>query len=396
MNSPGDPRRDRLTSTACVHAGDERRDTGGLDAPLVLSSAFALGTAEEAERAFGGELDRDVYGRWGNPTVRELEHALAEVEGVELGVATASGMAAISATLLSLCQTGDHVVAPLACYGETSRLLRERLPSLGIHTTFVSDTSPASYRDALTERTRVLWVETPANPVLAITDIRAVREVADAAGATVVVDSTFATPFCQRPASHGAHLVVHSATKALGGHGDAIGGAILGDTERVNAARRWVAQALGGVLSPFNAFLILRGLRTLALRQARACESAARLADALARHPAVARVYHPSLPDHPGHAIACRQMTAFGALLAFDLRGGLPAGRQVLDRVALVSHAVSLGDVRSLITHPASTTAVNMPPEVRKAAGIGDGLLRLSVGIEDADDLLADLTRALA
>ncbi|MBX3127485.1 MAG: aminotransferase class I/II-fold pyridoxal phosphate-dependent enzyme [Polyangiaceae bacterium] len=384
-----------LSSTLCVHAEDDSRAPGALDSPLVLSSAFHLGTAEQSAAAFLGETDAYVYGRWQNPTVAELERVVAQLEGGAGCVATASGMAAVSATLLSLCGAGAHVVAPTACYGETSRLLRERLPSLGIATTFVDDATVAAYQAALRPETRVLWVETPANPVLAITDVRAVAELGRAHGAVTVVDNTFATPYCQRPLTLGAELVVHSATKGLGGHGDAIGGCVVGSDAQLASVRRWVTQGLGGVLSPFNAWLILRGIRTLALRQERACHTAARLAQVLTEHPAVQTVRHPSLPTHPGHDVACRQMTAFGSLLAFELVGGIDAGRRVLDRVRLISHAVSLGDVRSLITHPASTTALNMPPEVRRAAGIGDGLLRLSVGIEDRADLLADLEQAL-
>jgi cystathionine beta-lyase/cystathionine gamma-synthase len=380
-----------------VHAGERPNELDALDAPLVLSSTFALGSAAEAEGAFRGENSRYVYGRWRNPTVEQLEAKVAALEAAEEACATASGMAAVSGALLAELRSGDHVVAPVSCYGETARLLRERLPALGIETTFVD--APAggeAYRAALRPTTRLLYVETPANPVLAVTDIAAVVALGREHGLVVVADNTFATPYCQQPILLGADLVLHSMTKSLGGHGDAIGGIVCGSAERIGRVREVIVKGFGGVLAPFNAFLIARGLRTLALRQAQACASARRIAAFLEAHPAVARVHYPGLASHPGHDLAVRQMRAFGSLVAFDLGDGIEAARRVLDRVELIAHAVSLGDVRSLLTHPATTTAASMPAEQRNAAGIGDGLLRLSVGIEDAEDLLEDLGQALA
>lgn len=361
----------------------------------MLSSAFALGTADEAAGAFRGDNERYVYGRWGNPSVEQLEAKVAALEGADEAVATASGMAAITGALLSLLCAGDHVVAPLACYGETSRLLRERLPELGIEASFVDATEVEAYRAALRPATRVLYLETPANPTLSITDIAAVTALARERGLAVIADNTFATPWAQSPLALGVDLVLHSMTKALGGHGDAIGGVVAGSKERVARVRDLVVKGFGGVLAPFNAFLVTRGIRTLALRQAQACASAACIAAHLEAHAGVSRVWYPGLESHPGHELALRQMRAFGSLVAFELPS-LEAGRRVLDRVRLISHAVSLGDVRSLITHPASTTASTMPPALRRQAGIADGLLRLSVGIEDPEDLLEDLDQALA
>ncbi len=386
----------RGLSTLSVHAGERRDASGALEAPLVLSNAFAFESADQAAAAFRGEIDRPIYGRWGNPSVDELERKVAVLEGAEAAVATGSGMAAVSGALLSLLKAGDHVVAPLACYGETARLLRQHLPAFGIETTFVDATDLDAWRSACRSETRVLYAETPANPNLAITDLAAVRALAAECDAHVIVDNTFATPFAQTPLALGADLVVHSLTKALGGHGDAIGGIVAGSVARVKVVRELAVKGFGSVLAPFNAFLIARGLRTFALRQERACASAARIAAWLAEHPAVARVAYPGLSSHPGHDIAARQMQAFGSLVAFELGSGISAGRALLDRVQLVSHAVSLGDVRSLVTHPASTTAANVPPDVRRAAGISDGLIRLSVGIEDAEDLIADLEQALS
>lgn len=361
----------------------------------MLSSAFVFGSADEAAAAFRGEADAYIYGRWGNPSVEELEAKVAALEGAEAGVATASGMAAVTGALLSRVASGDHVVAPLAFYGESARLMRERLPRFGIETTFVDATSVEAYVAALRPTTRLAYAETPANPTLGITDLEALSAALRPRGIPLVVDNTFATPYCQNPLRLGADLVVHSMTKALGGHGDAIGGVVVGSREMTEPVRDLVVKGLGGVLAPFNAFLIARGIRTLALRQERACASASILAQRLSEHRAVARVHYPGLATHPGHDVARRQMRAFGSLLSFELTGGLAAGKRVLDEVRVVSHAVSLGDVRSLVTHPASTTASTMPADLRARAGIGDGLVRVSVGIEDVEDLWADLASAL-
>ncbi|MEZ4373377.1 MAG: aminotransferase class I/II-fold pyridoxal phosphate-dependent enzyme [Polyangiaceae bacterium] len=387
--------------TRAVHAGeaiDEQQaltQARALEPPLVLSSAYNLGTADDAAGAFRGENELYIYGRWRNPGVESLERKLANLESAEAAVATASGMAAVTGALLSRLVAGDHVVAPWSCYGETSRLLREHLPKLGITTSFVDGSSVEAYRTALTPQTRVVYAETPSNPVMKICDLEALAKLSHEHGAELICDNTFATPVHQRPIELGADLVLHSMTKALCGHGDAIGGVICGSKQRVHAASELVVKGFGGVLAPFNAFLISRGVRTLALRQRQASESALELAGWLSEQPAVAQVHYPGLGSHPGHEIAARQMQGFGALLSFELRGGLEAGKRVLEGVELIEHAVSLGDVRSLITHPASTTASTMPVETRRRADIGDGLLRLSVGIEAAADLRRDLERAL-
>jgi methionine-gamma-lyase len=389
-------------ATLCVHAGDHPdATTQALDVPIVLSSAFGFTGAQEAADAFQGKNDAYIYGRWANPTVEALEEKLAALEGAQDACATSSGMAAVSGTLLALCGQGDHVVAPRSMYAESARLLRERLPRFGIETTFVDATTPGAYETALRPSTRVLYIETPANPNLAVADIGAVVALAQARGLSTVADNTFATPFAQTPRALGVDLVVHSMTKGLGGHGDAIGGCVCGDRQRVARVRDLVVKGFGGVISPFTAFLVSRGLRTFALRQRQQCASAATLAARLSTHPSVAVVHHPSLRGHPGHALATRQMHAYGALLSFELRPGpggeptLDAGRRVLEGVRTITHAVSLGDVRSLLVHPASTTHSTMPPADRAAANISDGLLRLSVGIEGTDDLWRDLASAL-
>jgi cystathionine beta-lyase/cystathionine gamma-synthase len=283
-------------------------------------------------------------------------------------------------------------------YAETARLLRERLPRLGITTTFVEARDAAAYAAAIRPETRLLYIESPSNPILGISDVETLVGLAKARGLMTIADNTFATPFAQTPHTIGVDLVIHSMTKALGGHGDAIGGAVCGRRTDIARVADTVVKGLGGVLSPFNAFLVARGLRTFALRQRQACESAAALAARLDAHASslgVKRVHHPSLPSHPGHALAQRQMHAFGSLLAFEVRS-LERGRHTLDSVRLLTHAVSLGDVRSLLVHPASTTHSTMPPEARALADVTDGLLRMSVGVEPLEDLWADLTQALA
>ena len=391
-------RRADALATVCVHAGDTH-ETGALDAPIVMSSAFAFPNAEHAARAFRGEEEAWIYGRWGNPTVQALEQKLAALEGAEAACATASGMAAIAGVLLASCVAGDHVVAPRAIYAETARLLRERLPKLGITTTFV-DGTPEAYAAAITPRTRLLYVETPANPTLAVVDVAAIVALGRAHSALVLVDGTFATPFAQSPLALGADVVVHSLTKGIGGHGDVIGGAVIGARALVDETRDVIVKGFGGVLSPTSAWLVSRGMLTFAVRQERACATAAVLAAHLARHPAVAVVHHPSLATHPGHDLATRQMHAYGALLSFELRSSASAdplarGRRVLEALRVATHAVSLGDVRTLVVHPASTTHSTMDAEARRLAGIGDGLLRVSCGLEGAADLLADFDAAL-
>jgi methionine-gamma-lyase len=385
-------------STLSVHAGDDEQGRAGpLDPPIVLSSAFGFRSADEAAGAFSGENDAYIYGRWGNPNVEALERKLAALEGAEAAAVTASGMAAISGTILSVCASGHHIVAPRSMYAESARLFRERLPRLGIATTFVDARSTEEYARAIRPETRVLYIESPSNPVLAVTDITAVVRLAREKNFVTIADNTFATPFAQTPLGLGVDLVVHSMTKALGGHGDAIAGAVCGRHALVDVAREAIVKGFGGVLAPFNAFLVDRGMRTFALRQAQACASAAVLAQRLAEHPRVQRVHHPSLAAHPGHALACRQMHAFGSLLSFELAGpnALEAGKRVLESVRVMTHAVSLGDVRSLIVHPASTTHSTMPPDARKLADVTDGLLRVSTGIEGVEDLWSDLERAL-
>ena len=389
-------------ATVCVHAGDHPdAATRALDVPLVLSASFGFASAAEAADAFSGRSDAYIYGRLANPTVEALEAKLSALEGTEDACATASGMAAVTGAVLAFCGQGDHVVAPRSMYAESARLLGERLPRLGIETTFVDATDASAYARALRPRTRLLYIETPANPNLALTDIASVVALARDRQLATIADNTFATPFAQTPHALGVDVIVHSMTKALGGHGDAIGGCACGRTSDVARIRDVMVKTFGGVISPFNAYMVARGLRTFALRQRQQCASAATLAERLARRDDVTAVHHPSLGAHPGHDLALRQMHAFGSLLSFELRAGaggsaIDRGRRALDGVRTITHAVSLGDVRTLLVHPASTTHSTMPADARAAANISDGLLRLSVGLESVDDLWTDLERALS
>ncbi len=400
--------REVALATICVHAGEPEtaRDHHGayraLATPIVLASAFSFDDAEHAAGAFQNENDAYIYGRWGNPTVEALEAKVAALENARAACATASGMAAVSGALLSICEAGSHVVAPRSMYGESARLLRERLPKLGITTTFVDDPSPESYARAATPQTRVFYIESPSNPILAVADVAGIASAARAHGALSIADNTFATPFCQTPLDLGVDLVVHSMTKSLGGHGDAIGGAVCGKDEAlVFRARDTIVKGFGGVMSPLTAYLVARGITTFALRQRRACSTAAHLAKILSAHPSISKVHHPSLD--PARA---KHMHAFGSLLAFELAesptspnkntSALDRARRVLENVKLITHAVSLGDARSLITQPATTTHSTMPTPDRLRANITDGLLRLSVGLESPVDLERDLVAALS
>ncbi len=381
--------------TTAVHAGQPAE---GFDvAPaLHLSSTFHFPSAAEAARAYQAE-DRPIYTRWGNPTSAVLEAKVAALEGGQAALATASGMAAISTALLTLLKPGDHLVAAHSLYGGTHLLVTEDLPRLGIETTLVEATDPQAFADAIRPNTRALYLESPGNPTLALTDLHAVAEIARAQRLKTLIDNTFATPFNQRPLEWGIDIAVHSATKYLGGHGDALGGVIVADAEFIEVARRGPLRRFGGAISPFNAWLIARGAQTLPLRMQWHNGSALRIAGFLAGRSEVAWVRYPWHESHPQQELAKRQMgSGGGGVLVFELRGGTKAGAQMLDRVRLCLRTASLGDTRTLMTHPASTTHHRLAPDARRAAGISDGLMRLSVGLEDPEDLIADLDAALA
>lgn len=386
--------------TDAVHAG-ERPDptTGAVDPPIVQATTFTHPSAAESARVVEalqtGERDGYLYTRWGNPTIRALEEKLAALEGGEAALATASGMAAISTAILSVVSAGDHVVAARQLYSATYHLLAKVLPRFGVETTFVDPTDLKDFERALRPNTKLIYIETPSNPLLEITDIAGVVKLAEGAGSLTMIDNTFATPYNQRPIELGIDVVLHATTKYLSGHGDAMGGGVIGRREFIDRALTGMHRDLGGVIGPLGAWLTLRGIRTLGLRMARHNDNALAVARFLRDHPRVERVYYPGLEDHPGHGLARRQMKGFGGVLSFEVRGGYEAGERLINSVKLCTRAVSLGDVRTLITHPASTTHYIVPREERSATGISDGLVRLAVGIEDADDLIADLDEAL-
>jgi methionine-gamma-lyase len=364
--------------------------------PLHMTSAFRFESADHGAGIFAGNVAGHAYSRISNPGGALLEEHLALIEGGEAAAATASGMAAIAAVALSLLGPGDNLVAGQALYGGTYALFNRHLAELGIEARFISPTSHADQVAARIDgRTRLVYLETPANPTLAVGDIAAWASAAHQHGALLAVDNTFATPVLQNPLALGADLVVHSATKYLGGHADAIGGAVIGSHSLLTHIRERYLNHFGPCISPFNAWLIARGIKTLALRMERHSANALALARQLVRHPAVERVHYPGLPDHPAHELAARQMRGFGGMLAFDLRDGQAAGKALMNHVRLCTLAVSLGDCNTLIQHPASMTHATYAPEARRAAGIGDGLVRISVGIEDVTDIVADIEMAL-
>jgi methionine gamma-lyase len=392
--------------TQAIHAGESPDPlTGAVVPPIHQSTTFAFRTADEAAAAFErytepallfqGQQDPYVYTRWGNPTVTALERKIAALEGGEAALATASGMAAIASAVLTAVTPGQHIISARAIYSGTYELFSRKLPPLGIQVSFVDATEPANIRAALQPHTRLIYIETPGNPLLDITDIAAVADIAHRAGVMTMIDNTFATPVNQRPLELGIDVAVHSATKYLCGHGDAIAGAVVGPADLIHRARTGMLRDFGGIISPFNAWLTLRGVMTLPLRMERHNANALALARWLEEHPRVRLVRYPGLESDPGHAVARRQMTGFGGMIAFELEGGIEAGRRLMDRVRLCTLAVSLGDVRTLICHPASTTHSYIPAEARKAAGITDGFVRFSVGLEDPEDIMADLEQAL-
>ena len=387
-------------ATQAIHAGEARTSstekTGiPLLPPIYQNSTFRFATAAECAEAFRDEESGYVYTRWGNPTQEVLEQKLAVLEAGEAALATASGMGAVSTALLTALADGGHVVAMSNLYSATFQILNEDLRRFGIETTFVDATDTAQIERAIRTDTKVLYLESPTNPLLKLVDLRASAEIAKAHGLTSIIDNTFATPCGQQPITFGIDVVVHSMTKYMSGSGAVIAGAIIGQKEFVVRAKEGALRNFGAVISPFNAWLTLQGLTTLPLRFARHSENATRVAAFLEAHPAVAWVRHPSLTSHPQHELAKRQMDAFGGMITLELKGGRAAGEHLVDHLQLCSLAVSLGDVRTLICHPASTTHSHVPAEIRRRTGITDGLVRISIGLEDAEDIIADLGQAL-
>jgi methionine-gamma-lyase len=384
-------------ATQAVHAGEAPCPaTGALDTPIYQSTTFVSPNADDMAAVYGEEKFGYMYTRYGNPTIRALELKMSALEAGEAALATASGMAAISSAILGYVQCGDHVVAARSLYGAAYDFLAQKLPRFGASTTFVESTKAAEFEKCIQPNTRLIYFETPSNPVLDIIDITALAEVARSHSLPLMIDNTFASPALQQPIASGVTVVVHSATKYLCGHGDALGGVIVGPKSYIAALNKDIVRDFGGVISPFNAWLILRGIHTLSLRVLAQCANAQQIAEFLHSHPKVERVNYPGLPSHGGHAIAKRQMRAFGAMISFEAKGGYEAGKKVMDRVKLFARAASLGDTRSLIVHSASTSHHAVPRAQRLAIGVTDGLVRLSIGVEAAEDLLEDLDHALA
>ncbi|WP_339914216.1 methionine gamma-lyase [uncultured Brevundimonas sp.] len=385
-------------ATRAIHFGyDPLDEQGALTPPLHLSSTFAFETAEAGGEMFAGTREGHFYSRISNPTTDLLERRLAILEGAEAGVATASGMGAITAVLWTFLSPGDELVTDTTLYGCTFSFLRHGLARFGITVTHVDMTDLQAVAAAVSARTRIVYFETPANPNMQLVDIAAVSAIARAAGARTVVDNTYATPVLTRPIELGADIVVHSATKYLGGHGDLVGGLAAGRTDDMTQVRLvGVKDMTGAVMSPFNAFLVLRGLKTLQVRLQRHCGSARTLAAWLEAHPAVAAVHYPGLESFPQHTLACRQMSDFGGMIALELHGGMAAGVRMMNRLKMIRRAVSLGDAETLVQHPASMTHSTYTPEERLLHKISDGLVRLSVGLEEEEDIIADLAQALS
>jgi len=381
--------------TLAIRAGHRRTAEGEHSEPLFLTSSYVFASAREAAARFAGSEPGNIYSRFTNPTVRTFEERLAALEGGERCVAFASGMAAILATCMALLRSGDHIVASRGLFGTTVVLLGQMLPRFGIETTFVPQAGLEAWRDAVTPRTRLLFLETPSNPLGEVSDIAALAELAHRHDAWLAVDNCFCTPALQRPLDLGADLVVHSATKYLDGQGRCVGGAVVGSETLVGKEVFAFLRTAGPTMSPFNAWVFLKGLETLSLRMRAHSANARAVAEWLSAHPAVARVYYPGLPSHPQHGLASRQQSGHGGIVSFDVRGGREAAWQVVDATRLISITANLGDAKTTITHPASTTHGRMTQDERAAAGIGEGLLRLAVGLEDVLDLEADLARGL-
>ena len=384
-------------ATRAIHHGyDPQENQGALTPPVYVTSTFSFDSAEAGGEMFAGERSGHFYSRISNPTCDLLEQRMADLEGAKAGLATASGMGAISSVFWSLISAGDEVIIDKTLYGCTFAFLSHGLARFNVTVHAVDMTDPANLQAAINERTKVVYFETPANPNNRLVDIAAISEIAHRTGAKVVVDNTYATPVVTRPIEHGADIVLHSATKYLGGHGDLIAGIVVGSAEDIAQIRLvGVKDMTGAVMSPLTAMLVMRGLKTLELRVGRHCESALRVAQMLEAHPAVKKVYYPGLESFDQAPLARRQMANFGGMIPFEVIGGKQAGIAMMNRLSMIQRAVSLGDAESLIQPPASMTHSTYTPEERAKHGIDEGLVRLSVGLEDAGDILDDLTQAL-
>ncbi|MBB1488863.1 methionine gamma-lyase [Oceanospirillum sediminis] len=387
-------------STRAIHYGyDSSSANGSLTPPIYMTSTFAFDSVEQGGERFAGEAEGPIYSRLGNPTQSVLETRLADLEEGEAALAMASGMGAISATFWTLLKAGDHVVADKTLYGCTFAFLEHGLKKFGVDVSYVDCCDLSAVKNALTDQTRIVYFESPVNPTLRVMDIAAISQLVHnySNDIKVIVDNTYCTPALQRPLTLGADLVVHSATKYLGGHGDLIAGAVVGDEETVTRIRlEGLKDMTGAVISPMTAFLIQRGLKTLELRMERHSQSALAIARWLAEQPEIEQVYYPGLESSPFYQLAQQQMTLPGGMIAFELKGGLEKGKQFMNNLKMIKRAVSLGDAETLCQHPASMTHSTYTPEERMAHDISEGLVRISVGLEDVKDIQADLSQALS
>ena len=383
--------------TTAIHAGTLKNLYGTLAMPIYQTSTFIFDSAEQGGRRFALEEAGYIYTRLGNPTTTVLENKIAALEEGEAGIAMSSGMGAISSTLWTVLKAGDHVVTDKTLYGCTFALMNHGLTRFGVEVTFVDTSNLEEVKNAMKKNTRVVYLETPANPNLKIVDLEALSKIAHTNPNTlVIVDNTFATPYMQKPLKLGVDIVVHSATKYLNGHGDVIAGLVVTRQELADQIRFvGLKDMTGAVLGPQEAYYIIRGLKTFEIRMERHCKNARTIVDFLNKHPKVEKVYYPGLETHPGYEIAKKQMKDFGAMISFELKGGFEAGKTLLNNLKLCSLAVSLGDTETLIQHPASMTHSPYTKEEREAAGITDGLVRLSVGLENVEDIIADLEQGL-
>ena len=381
--------------TLAVHAGEDRESHfGALSVPVFNASVYAFSDAEEGAAIHNEFKHGYYYGRLGNPTTEALEQTMAELESGEACLGFASGMAAVTAAILPNVRSGDHIIAPQSMYSTTTNLLRHLSESLKVETTFINATEVENYRDALQPNTKILWLESPSNPLLNITDLAAAAEIGRSVDAISVADNTFATPFNQRPIELGVDIVIHSGTKYLGGHSDLTAGLLVTSADRAKHIRSVATKLFGGTISPQVAWLVLRGIKTLALRMERHNSNASALADMLDAHTKVRQVFYPGLDTHGNHDVAMKQMDGSGGMVSFDL-ATVEAGKAFVNNVRLAALATSLGGVETIVQHAASMTHASIPAEERRKAGISDGLIRMSVGIEDVDDLKADISGAL-
>lgn len=382
-------------NTKLIHGGGYKDKYGSVNVPIYQSSTFEFESAEEGARCFLGESDGYIYTRLGNPTIKALEKSIADLEKGFGGIGTSSGMGAINTVYMALLSKGDHMVSSDAVYGPSRVIMEDHYSRFGVESTYVNTSDIENIKKAIKPNTKVLYIETPANPTIDITDIKACADIAKAHGLILVVDNTFSSPYLQRPLELGADVVLHSMTKFINGHADIVGGMVVAKEEAMYKKLRSMMISLGCNLDPHQTYLVIRGLKTLAIRMDRAQENAMKIAEYLEKHPKIEWVRYPGLISHPQHELAKKQMDGFGALMSFGVKGGFKSGKTLMNNVKVAILAVSLGGVESLIEHPASMTHSKVSAEDKAKAGISDGLVRYSAGIEDVKDLIWDLEQAL-